>query len=58
MTDDHPVAIKVSGDTEMKQICLELLIQKSVKHPHVVSVESSYLWNHNIYVAGGRTSER
>ena len=52
------MAIKVSGDTEMKQICLELLIQKSVKHPHVVSVESSYLWNHNIYVAGGRTSER
>ena len=58
MTDDHPVAVKVSGDTEMKQICLELLIQKSVKHPHVVSVESSYLWNHNIYVAGGTVSEQ
>ena len=45
------VAIKVLSDTELKPVCMELLLQKAVSHAHVVDVERTCLWTHQRYVA-------
>lgn len=49
--DGHLVAIKVLSDTELKPVCMELLLQKAVSHAHVVDVERTFLWSHQLYVA-------
>ena len=45
------MAIKVLSDTELKPVCMELLLQKAVSHAHVVDVERTFLWNNQLYVA-------
>ena len=50
LEDDHLVAIKVLSDAELKAVCMELLLQKAVKHAHVVDIERTFLWSHSLYV--------
>ena len=51
LEDGHLVAVKVLSDEELKPVCMELLLQKAVRHTHVVDIECSFLWNHQLYVA-------
>ena len=44
------VAIKVTSMTELEQICTELVLQKSTVHPNIVSIDTCYSWENNLYV--------
>lgn len=47
---NEKVAIKVTGMSELRQICTELIMQKSTPHENIVSISNCYSWNDELYI--------
>ena len=45
------VAIKVTHVSELRQICTELVMQKSIPHPNIVTIDCCYSWEDKLYVS-------
>ena len=43
-------AMKIATEDEMREICTELLMQVALEHENIVSIDSCYNWDRNVYV--------